>query len=141
MSRYRVIAFLGPDLPMNYIGLVYSRWMRSLRYGNDFFKMADSDTYYQAYERYIQVLLRKPNTLVRLAVLADDEDVVLGFSISRSSTEEHILDYVHVHKDCRKLGIARKLVPNDIDTITHVTKTGLSIWGSKFSHWKFNPFA
>jgi GNAT superfamily N-acetyltransferase len=72
---------------------------------------------------------------VRLAVLSDDRDVVLGFSVSR----EDILDYVHVHKDMRKQGVATSLIPKDIKIITHLTKTALLVW-PKYENITFNPF-
>lgn len=137
VASYKVISFHGNELPEQYVGLVYSKWMRSLRYGNDFFKMIDSDSYYEAYESYIRTTLNRPSSLVRLGVLADDDDVVLGFSVSRWP----ILDYIHVHRDFRRSGIGTHLVPTGIETITHITNTGLSIWGSKYGRVKFNPFA
>ncbi len=73
---------------------------------------------------------------MKLAVLTDDRDVVLGFSVSRGK----VLDYVHVQKDLRKQGIGTALIPLGIDTITHLTKSALPIWGSKYGSWKFNPF-
>ena len=136
MSGYKIIAFNGYMTPNDYRALVYSRWLRSLRFGNDYFKLVAQDAYYEAYHLYIQRILEHPDSMVRLAVLSDDADVVLGFSVSRGS----ILDYVHVHKDHRRLGIGRKLVPKDIDTITHLTRTGLAIFGSKHFNWAFNPF-
>lgn len=136
VASYRVIQFTGITLPAQYASMVYSKWLRSLRYGNDFFKLIEPDAYYSVYKRYIHNVLRKPDTSVRIAVLTDDADVALGFSIF----QEPVLHYVHVHKDNRKLGIGRNLIPPGITTITHVTKTGLSIWGSKYSDWKFNPF-
>lgn len=136
-ASYRVLSFPSSKLPTAYIGLVYSKWLRSLRYGNDLFRLIDADSYYKAYHRHVSLVLEHPNTVIRIAVLSDDHDVVLGFSVSRGN----VLDYVHVHKDQRRLGIGRSLVPDGIEWITHVTKTGLTIWGSKAGHWKFNPFA
>lgn len=136
-ASYSIIAIPGSELPIQYVGLVFSRWLRSYRYGNDYLKLTDADSYYAAYHKYISEILRKPETIVRIAVLTDDHDVALGFSVSRGT----ILDYVHVHKDNRRLGIAKLLVPKSIDTITHLTRTGISIWVNKYSHWKFNLFA
>ncbi len=141
MSSYSIIAFQGANVPKEYINLIYSKWLRSLRFGNDFFKLADSDSYYDAYQNYIKVLLNKPNAMVRLAVLTDEKDVVLGFSVYRGYISNIVLDYVHVHKDHRKLGIGTRLLPHGVSTITHLTRTGLSIWGSKYGYWSFNPFA
>ncbi|MES2347852.1 MAG: hypothetical protein V4641_09825 [Pseudomonadota bacterium] len=136
MNSYTV--FVCPAEKLDpYLPLVFSKWLRSLRYGNDYFRLIDQKAYYTAYHRYIQGILGHSEAAVRLAVLTDDPDVVLGFSVTRGP----VLDYVHVHKDQRKLGIGRKLVPPGITTITHVTRTGLSIWGAKMVGVAFNPFA
>ncbi len=136
-SSYRVIRYAASSLPEDYLGLIYSRWKRSLRYGNEYFRLVKPAAYYCAYDRYISRILSGPGATVRLAVLEDDGDVVLGFSVSRGS----ILDYVHVHKHQRRAGIGRSLVPAGIETITHLTNTGLRIWSNKYPEWAFNPFA
>jgi GNAT superfamily N-acetyltransferase len=123
---------LDPFLP-----LIFSKWLRSLRYGNDYFRLIKAQAYYTAYHRYIQAVLNAEATQVRLAALTDDPDVVLGFSVSRGP----ILDYVHVHKDQRLQGIGKALVPKDITTITCLTRTALAIWGTKYPKLEFNPFA
>lgn len=136
-AAYRVIKFAGAKLPEAYHGYVLARWKRSLRHGNDYYRLVKPDAYYDAYNRYLDQLVRHDFTEVRLAVLADDSDVVLGFASCRGS----ILDYVYVNKDMRGHGIARSLVPKHIETITHLTKTGLVIWSNKCPKWNFNPFA
>ncbi len=136
MTSYTVTAYKGPDLPQQYVGLIYSKWLRSYRYGNDFIHLTDPSAYYPAYHCYISKILANPDTVICLAQLTEDMDVVLGFSVSR----KNVLDYVHVHSYSRKMGIGSRLVPKGIDTISHLTKIGLSIWGSKYGKWKFNPF-
>jgi hypothetical protein len=135
-ESYTVLAFEGSHLPENYKALVYSKWMRSLRYGNSYFKLTSSDEYFAAYNRFIEGLLLSEGSKVRLAVLTNDPDVVLGFSVSRPD----VLDYVHVQKDQRKQGIATSLTNFPFTFITHLTQDGLSIWGSKLKNVRFNPF-
>ena len=138
-ATYTVIEFEGPRLPDAYKNMIYSKWLRSLRYGNDYFRIIRSDAYYEAYQRLVKTLTASPDAIIRLAVLSDDHDVVLGWSCIRRA---HILDYVHVQRDQRNQGIANSLVPiKDITTITHLTNTAASIWGSKYSKdISFNPF-
>ncbi len=136
MSTYSITSYPAKDLPEQFTGLVFSKWLRSLRYGNDYFKLIETKSYYEAYHRYICAVLGRVETVVRIAALSDDPDVVLGFSVYRHD----ILEYVHVHKDMRGKGIGTRLVPKDINVITHLTKTGLTIWASKYKQWKFNPF-
>jgi GNAT superfamily N-acetyltransferase len=137
-ASYTVIVYQGGDIPHRYQSLVYSKWMRSLRYGNDYYRLIDKDAYFSTYEKIITALLHNRSAVLRLAVLSDDRDVVLGWSIVRTRT---ILDYVHVQKDFRKKGIATALVPKDVDTITHATHVAISIWASKFPKWRLNPYA
>lgn len=134
---YTIYAYPGVDFPDQYKNFVRSKWIRSYRYGNDFIKLADADSYFATYTYYITTLILKPETIVRLALLTEDTDVALGFSVSRGN----ILDYIHVHKDYRKSGIGMKLLPKNIDTFTHLTKTGMKLWPTKMPQAKFNPFA
>lgn len=139
-ASYNVLAFSASSLPSQYTPMVYSQWLRSLRFGalGDAFKKIDSDEFYSHYHRFISNLMSKPDCVIRLAVLPDDIDVCLGFSVSR----EDVLDYVYVQKAYRRLGIAKALVPKNITVVTHMTKTGLIIWQEKYkTEWKFNPFA
>jgi len=124
------------DIPKSY-NVVFAKWLRSFRQGNDYVKLASPAKYYEAYHIYIERILRSPKTTIRFAVLTEDRDVILGFSVFQSN----ILHYVHVQKEVRKQGIARSLIPPSIDTITHLTKTGLIIWSNKHPEWVFNPFA
>ncbi len=137
MSGYIIRTIGGPRLPDMYRGLIYSKWMRSLRYGNDYYRLMDEKSFYPAYQRHITNILARPEAVVHIAVLADDHDVVLGFSVCR----DNVLDYIHVHKDQRKQGIARCLIPGNIDRVTHMTKMGLLLWGTKPHKMKFDPFA
>lgn len=134
---YSIISYPAKDLPEAYTALIFSRWLRSFRNGNPFIKKADPGGYYKHYHAYIENLLSKPDSVVRLAVLSDDHDVALGFSVVR----EDVLDYVHVQVNHRRQGIAKKLVPPGITTISHTTQLALGIWQEKYKEIKFNPFA
>lgn len=131
--------------------MVLAKWLRSLRYGNEFFKLWNANDYieevdgkeilhpgyFSRYEEYILNLLVRPRSIVRMAVLTDDRDVVLGWSLVEGQT----LHYVHVQHDYRNQGIGRSIVPSNIETFSHITKAGMSIWASKGKHAKFDPGA
>ncbi len=136
---YKVISFPSAKLPVEYKALVFSKWLRSLRYGNAIMEKVNQDEYFTNYHKFIENLLSKPDSIVRLAVLSDDHDVVLGFATSR----EDVLDYIHVHKDQRTQGIAKALMPDGITTFSHITKSAMEIWqkNDKYKHLEFNPFA
>lgn len=135
-DSYTIVTYNANELPEDFIGLVYSRWLRSYRAGNDFIRLIDARSYYGAYENYVHAILRKKDTKIRLAVLTDAKDVALGFCVYRGN----ILDFVHVQKDVRKQDIAKHLIPEGIDTFTHITRKAMSIWNNKKPTWKFNPF-
>jgi hypothetical protein len=136
VESYSIISYPAHLLPTSYENLIYARWMRTLRYGNDYFKLIHPDSYYAAYQVYIRSLLARPTAVVKLAVLTSTPDDVLGWSLSEGNT----LHYVHVQKDARRIGLGTSLIPKDLDTITHITKTGMLIWSSKWPKVKFNPF-
>lgn len=131
-----IIAYPGKLVPSAYVNLIKSRWIRNYKKDNDFMRLVYPPAYYIAYGAYVDGVLKKPSTIVRLAVLEEDNDVVMGFSVMDSST----LHYVHVPKGYRRQGIGRLLVPEYIEYFTHLTKIGVQIWHKKFPKAKFNPF-
>lgn len=140
VETYSIVAYPGPELPEQYRPMVMTQWLRSMRKYNDIFKSVPSEIYYKNYDPFLKMLMSKPGSIVKLAVLTDDQDVVLGFSVSR----EDVLDYVYVQKDSRGKGFATKLVPRGITTFSHRTRGGDLIWqrdDGKYKHLKFNPFA
>jgi len=136
-SSYTVLEFKGADVPAQYHNVILSNWLRTLRFGNPVFSQIDSFVFYKNYEINLKRNLRDADCIVKLAVLADDPDIVLGFSAHR----KNILDYICVKRDMRRQGIAKSLLPAGIDTFTHYTRTGGLIWREKFKDWKFNPHA
>lgn len=133
----RVLVYSGATLPKSYINLIKTRWVRSYRKDNDYMRIIHPPSYYFAYNNYVTNILRRVNSVVMLAVLDDDEDVVLGFSVTEG---KNILHYVHVPKSYRHQRIATMLVPETIDWITHITKIGLRLWSLKLPNAKLNPF-
>lgn len=136
-AQIAVIKYPGHALPAEYRNYLFGKWKRSLRHGNEYFKLIDNKAFNDAYDFLIVSTLYRPDATVRLAVLSDSMDVALGWSLIQGS----ILHYVFVQAEYRGMGLARKLVPVPIETFTHVTKTGLSLWNSKAPQAKFNPFA
>lgn len=147
-DAYKIISFEGKKLPTQYHNLILSKFLRSLRYGNEYFNLIDKDNYFPIYSKYFQTILDRPDSVIKLAILSDDDDVVLGWSMM----ENKKLHYVYVNKDNRKIGIAKTLTKKPFEIITHLTAIGLSIWSSKFHNKTgpnplnkpiviFNPFA
>jgi GNAT superfamily N-acetyltransferase len=133
---YSIILYPAANVPVQYEGFIKAKFKRSLRDGNDLFKLCDANAYFTAYSKYIDALLARPNSIIRLCVLTDSPDVALGWSL----IENDVLHYVFVQRDFRNKGIGKALVPVSINWISHITHTGVRIW-TKHKHVRLNPFA
>jgi|ERR1017187_600191 GNAT superfamily N-acetyltransferase len=131
----KTLVTLRPSVPTDK-NFIYSTWLKGLYYGNDWFKAIDQDVYFVNYQNTLNSILAKPGTIVTVACLKDDLDVILGYSVSHGE----YLDWIWVKPIWRNLGIATDLVPANITAITHLTKSGQSIWHKKYPNWIFNPF-
>lgn len=134
---FEVRRFRGPDASWEpYRNLVFSTFLNSLRYGNHWFEQIDCAAYYKAYHRVLEQLLSRQECTVRIAVLSDDPDVALGWSLSRPK----VLDYVFVKRDGRRQGIGRALLPASFAVVTHLTSLGEMLREKHFPDVKFDPF-
>lgn len=141
-DAYRILKIKASDpIIETYRPMLESRFLRSLRHGNEYFKLIDKPAFYSIYRMYFRTLLTRPEAILRLAVLDDDSDIVLGWSLM----EPRKLHYVHVNdvkdgiESMRKRGMGRALVPEEFDIFTHITRVGVMLW-PKFPQAKFNPF-
>lgn len=134
-SNYRIVVYLASQLPKDFKNLIMGPFLNSLRYGNDLFKLIDKDSYYSSYAKYIELLLQRPNTRLKIAVLSDE--TVLGWCMF----ENTVVHYIWVKEHQRRQGIARSLLPREFDTITHITNKGINIWVNKFPEVRFDPWA
>jgi GNAT superfamily N-acetyltransferase len=112
---------------------IFTTWLKSLRYTNSWFKLIDQQSYFKTYHQVIERILERPTITVNVACLADDDDVILGYSV----LEPQILHWVFVKEPWRRIGIASDLIPKDIHTVTHLTKMGIQL---KPDNVIFNPF-
>jgi hypothetical protein len=141
-SNYVIKEFKGLDPELDqYKAVIQATWLRGLKHGSEFFGLVDTKIFFTVYSKVVMALITRPEATVRIAVLADDHDVIVGWS----AFEGKILHYVFVRPgekgaSPRKHGIATALVPKDFEMITHLTKVGKSIWRKKYRTVKFNPF-
>jgi GNAT superfamily N-acetyltransferase len=137
-ASYAVISFPAALVPKEYQNVVIARWLRSLREDNEYFGRIEKRPYFKVYDAFIKTILLRPHATVKFAVLSDDKDVVLGWCV----TEGSALHYVHVHAAQRGQGIAKTLIPDNIEYITHVTSLGDKLLRSKkfTKEIQFNPF-
>lgn len=116
------------------LSFILATWLRGLRFGNSWFLMIESDTYFNTYHRVVETILYRATTQIKVACLKDDPEVILGYAIYDSNA----LHWVFVKKAWRKIGVAGRLVPSDAKTVTHLTEVGKSIIKKK--GLAFNPF-
>ena len=114
---------------------IFSTWLKGLRFGNDWCSLIDSKVYFSVYHKVIENILSKPNVSVKVACLKEDPGVILGYSVYSGTR----LDWCHVKKSWRNIGLARDLVPTNIATVSHLTSVGRSIL-KKHQSVSFNPF-
>lgn len=107
-------------------------WSRSLRSENNWFKSIDKDAYKAVYPAIIEALIN--NSHVRIACLKEDEDTIIGYSVSQPP----VLHWTFVRQQWRKIGLMNDLVPEGITTSSHLTNLGRLILRKR--KWKFNPF-
>jgi hypothetical protein len=137
MDSYKLIVYPCREIPDQYRNLLFSKFLTSLREGNDYFHLIDKEAYFGVYNAYFATLLDRPLSYVKLAVLTDEPDVVLGWALF----EPRKLHYVYVHKVNRRIGVATELLKEPFEVCTHLTKMALEIWSDKHIETKFNPFA
>lgn len=139
MNVYRVVTLHGLDAEAApYRNLIYTSYLKSLRFGNDWFKDIESDRYYQVYHSIIEGLLARPTTELRIALLNEDQDICLGWSLCEETTLHYV--FVKGDIDARYHGIGRDLIPTPIHKITHLTRIGRELWKKKLPGAVFDPF-
>jgi hypothetical protein len=114
------------DLP-----LIYSTWLLGLYHGCDWFGRIKKDSFFANYK--VSLEKRLPHCTIKVASLKEDPDVILGYVCYRGN----VLDWLFVKKAWRKMGIAKMLMPQNINVCTHLTKVGRSL---KPKEWDFDPF-
>lgn len=118
------------------LNFVMSTWLKGLRYGNDTFGLIDSKVYFDAYHKIIEALINLPETMIVVACLKEDSEVILGYSVVNPT--KNLVHFTFVKSAWRGIGIAKNLVSSDTTTATHVTKIGAAIIRKK--KLTFNPF-
>lgn len=115
---------LGVETDHNFI---FATWLRGLYYGNTFFRFTEKDEFMERYTYAIQNALYKPSVEIRIACLKEDPDVILGYSVLELLDGKYVLHWVFVKPEWRKSGIAEAMIPDDLDTITHVVDSICSV--------------
>lgn len=116
------------------LNFILATWIRGLYFGTRFLEEHTyKTTFLKSFEVLVKDILVRENIDIRVCALKEDEDVILGYSVLEGSA----LHWVFVKESWRKIGIAKRLVPDSITRFTNATDLGLRIKPKK---WKFDPF-
>lgn len=110
---------------------ISSTFLKGNYYGNPYYRQIDKDTFMLHYQEVLKSLLIRCTT--KIACLQSDEDVIIGYSVY----EPGVLHWVFVKDVWRKIGVAKDMIPVDINIYTHTTKIGQAIAPKT---WKLNPW-
>ncbi len=115
--------------------LVYATFLKSLYYGNTYYRSIDQDAYFAGYGKVLNFLTTKSGVDIRIACLHDEPDVIVGYAI----VEYGMLHYVYVKTVWRNQGIAKLLLQGlELNSCTHLTTISKDV--KILSKLKFNPF-
>lgn len=120
------------------VNFIFATWLRGLYFGNDWFREIPQDHFFSVYHKVLEGILTRPGTSVQVACLKEDPDVVLAYCVLESKKDGRKLHWVHTKQAWRRLGLARDIIPNDVNEVSHLTAVGRSIKQRK--EWVFNPF-
>lgn len=116
---------------------ILATFLRGLYYGDSWFSMIPKPIFMANYKKVANVLLTSPKTVIKVACLKEDPDVILGYSIL--SSDYQAIVWVFVKSAWRRQGIAKTLVPRHPTEVTHLTRLGAELM-NKFENVTFNPF-
>ena len=135
MTKKELIT-IRPYLPAD-LGFIISTWVNGSYYGNDYFKAMDRAAFRDNYKAYITKILLRPGVIIAVSCLRENQDVILGYSVTEERENKNIVHWVYVKNDWRQIGIAKSILPKKIDIITSLTKIAKRI---KKKEIIFNPF-
>jgi GNAT superfamily N-acetyltransferase len=118
---------------------ILATFLRGLYYGDSWFSSVPKDIFMSNYSAVVEALINSPRVATKVMCLADDIDVVVGYSMM--SADFQTIHWVFVKKDWRNKGIASRLLPQRPTAVTHLTALGKSLLTKFQSPVIFNPFA
>lgn len=114
---------------------IYCTWLPSLYHGNDWFNQIPEPLYTEKYTHILDYIFKR-GAQVNICCLRDQPDVILAYSI----TEGHILHFIYCKQSWRGLSISKKLMPENLKEVSHLTYIGSTILKKKYPNIIFNPF-
>lgn len=115
---------------------IYKTWIQSLYGAGSWFSDIDDKVYFKNYNLVLNRLLQRPDVKASIACDREDTNLILSYVIY----EKEVFHYAYTRKDWQKIGLARDLIPEKLESFTHLTPAGRHLWQKYLSHLKFNPF-
>jgi hypothetical protein len=115
---------------------VMSTFLRGLYYGESWFSEIPKSIFMNNYKHVAEKIVEK--SIITIACLPDDPDVILGYSIL--SQDLQVIHWVYVKSIWRRKGIAKNICPKHPTTVTHLTQLGKTLMKEKLKTATFNPF-
>jgi len=140
MSTYQIRSAKPAD-----INFIYATWLNSQKYDTALGLSCRKALFFEQYRLVIDTILASEATQVLVAVLPENEDVILGYLVFQTPDTLH---YAFVKEAFRKLGIAKQLIekayPSFLEKnknlyFSHSSKYAQPIL-KKFTNLTFNPF-
>lgn len=116
---------------------ILATFLRGLYYGDSWFSTIPKDIFMDNYKLVAERIIGDPRINIRLAVLREDNDVILGYSILSADHKAVIWSYTKTA--WRRQGIARSLLPSNPLYVMHLSELGKELL-PKLSGAVFNPF-
>ena len=117
--------------------LVIATWLRGYYYGERAINEIEKDVFMKAYNKRLNALIDSGLMTIQLVCLKEDENVILAYSATNK--DGTALHWVFTKAAWRKVGLAKKIIPVTINTVTHLTAVGRSLL-KKHADVKYNPF-
>jgi GNAT superfamily N-acetyltransferase len=116
---------------------VLATFLRGVYYGDSWFSKIRKDIFMDNYKRIAEFAIDTGKVVVKVACLREDPDVIIGYSIL--SADYQAVSWVYVKKAWRLKGIARSLLPQYPQYITHLSELGEKLM-PKLNTAVYNPF-
>lgn len=119
------------------LSFIMATFLRGLYYGDSWFSEIPKDIFMDNYKRVVKAIVDNPKTIIKVACLPDDPEVILGYSILGDDFKS--IHWIYVKSIWRHKGIAKSLLPQFPTRVTHLTSLGKSLM-NKYPDTIFNPF-
>lgn len=117
---------------------ILKSFLLSVYHGETWFTKIPKRIFMDNYKKVAETLFYAYKDTIRVACLPDDSTVILGYAIiNQDGTTLH---FIYVKDVWRKRGIGRRLVPESITHISHLTALGEQLLNKFKTKPIFNPF-